>query len=198
GPRFIAACAAAGPVILVLEDLHWAGDRLVAIVERLLARSTGPLLLVTTARPELRKTHPEFDEGREAIAVFALRALSAQQSTTLLDEILEGSALPETLRRDLVATADGNPLFLEEIIRRLIDGGMLVRDGSGWRVAGTLPTALPATVTAVLGARIDALPTADRRRWLGASCRTERVPLPARSLRRGRRPRVDRGSGRPC
>src|SRR5437588_2499473 len=162
-PRFIDACATAGPVILVLEDLHWAGDRLIAVVERLLARSTGPLLLVTAARPELRKTHPEFGEGREAIAVFALRALSEQQSTTLLDEILEGSALPETLRRDLVATADGNPLFLEEIIRRLIDGGMLVRDGSGWRVAGTLPTALPDTVTAVLGARIDALPPAQKR-----------------------------------
>src|SRR5438128_3451757 len=162
-PRFIDACAAAGPVILVLEDWHWAGDRLVAIVERLLARSTGPLLLVTTARPELRKTHPEFGEGREAIAVFALRSLTAQQRAPPLHKILTGSAPPQRLRRDLAATADGNPLFLEEIIRRLIDGGMLVRNGSGWRVAGTLPTALPDTVTAVLGARIDALPPAQKR-----------------------------------
>src|SRR2546426_1735407 len=162
-PRFISAYTAAGPVILVVEDLHWASDRMVEMIERLLSRSTGPLLLVTTARPELRKTHPEFGEDREAIAVVVLRALTAQQSTTLLDEILEGSALPETLRRDLVATADGNPLFLEEIIRRLIDGGMLVRNGSGWRVAGTLPTALPDTVTAVLSARIDALPPAQKR-----------------------------------
>jgi class 3 adenylate cyclase/tetratricopeptide (TPR) repeat protein len=162
-PRFINAYAAAGPVILVLEDLHWAGDRLVAMVERLLARSTGPLLLVTTARPELLKTHPQFGEGREAVAVFALRALTAQQSTTLLDEILEGSELPPTLRRDLIATADGNPLFLEEIVRRLIDGGMLVRHGPGWRVAGALPAALPDTVLAVLGARIDALPASQKR-----------------------------------
>src|SRR2546425_3062227 len=162
-PRFINAYAAAGPVILMLEDLHWAGGRLVAMVERLLARSTGPLLLVTTARPELLKTHPEFGEGREAVAVLALRALTAQQSATLLNEILEGSELPSTLRRDLVATADGNPLFLEEIIRRLIDGGMLVRNGSGWRVAGTLPAGLSDTVLAVLGARIDALPASQKR-----------------------------------
>src|SRR2546428_1111613 len=162
-PLFLSAYAAAGPVILVLDDLHWAGDRLVEMVERLLARSTGPVLLVTTARPELRKAHPEFGEGGEAVAVLALRALTSQQSTTLLAEILEGSALPETLRRDLVATADGNPLFLEEIIHRLIDGGMLVRDGSGWQVAGTLPTALPDTVMAVLGARIDALPPPQKR-----------------------------------
>ncbi|HXN57719.1 MAG TPA: adenylate/guanylate cyclase domain-containing protein [Candidatus Angelobacter sp.] len=162
-PRFISAYAAAGPVILVLEDLHWAGDRLVAMMDRLLARSTGPVLLVTTARPELRKAHPEFGEAGEGVAVLALRALTAQQSSTLLDEILEGSALPETLRRDLVATADGNPLFLEEIIRRLIDGGMLVRRGTGWQVAGTLPTALPDTVLAVLGARIDGLPAAEKR-----------------------------------
>lgn len=162
-PRFSSAYAAGGPVILVLEDLHWAGDRLVAMMERLLVRSTGPLLLVTTARPELRKAHPEFGEGREDVAVLALRALTTQQSTTLLDEILEGSAVPDALRRDLVATADGNPLFLEEIIRRLIDGGMLVRQGSAWRVTGTLPAALPDTVLAVLGARIDALPLAHKR-----------------------------------
>jgi len=162
-PRFVSAYAAAGPVILVLEDLHWAGDRLVAMMERLLARSTGPLLLVATARPELRTAHPEFGEGSDAVAVVALRALTSQQSTTLLDEILEGSAIPEPLRRDLVATADGNPLFLEEIIRRLIDGGMLVREASGWRVTGTLPAALPDTVLAVLGARIDALPLAHKR-----------------------------------
>src|SRR3989440_3509089 len=162
-PRFISAYATAGPVILIIEDLHWAGDRLVAMMDRLLVRCTGPVLLVTTARPELRKAHPEFGEGGDAVAVFALRALTTQQSTTLIDEILEGSALPETLRRDLVATADGNPLFLEEIIRRLIDGGTLVRKGSGWQVAGPLPTALPDPVLAVLGARIDALPPAQKR-----------------------------------
>src|SRR5438105_7748796 len=162
-PRFISAYAAAGPVILVLEDLHWASDRMVQMIERLLARSTGPLLLVTTARPELRKAHPEFGEGSEAVAVHALRSLTSQQSATLLKEILEGSEIPETLRRDLVATADGNPLFLEEIIHRLIDAGTLVREGSGWRVTGTLPAALPDTVLAVLGARIDALPPAQKR-----------------------------------
>src|SRR5438309_1817762 len=162
-PRFISAYATAGPVILIIEDLHWAGDRLVAMMDRLLVRCTGPVLLVTTARPELRKAHPEFGEGGDAVAVLALRALTTQQSTTLIDEILEGSALPETLRRDLVATADGNPLFLEEIIRRLVDGGMLVREGSGWRVSGTVPAALPDTVLAVLGARIDALPPAHKR-----------------------------------
>src|SRR5437588_5023181 len=162
-PRFIRAYADAGPVILVLEDLHWASDRMVQMIERLLARSTGPLLLVTTARPELRKAHPEFGEGSEAVAVHALRSLTSQQSATLLKEILEGSEIPETLRRDLVATADGNPLFLEEIIFRLIDAGILVREDAGWRVTGTLPAALPDTVLAVLGARIDALPSAQKR-----------------------------------
>src|SRR4029077_12864525 len=143
--------------------LHWASDRLVAMMERLLARSTGPVLLVTTARPELRKAHPEFGEAGEGVAVLALRALTAQQSSTLLDEILEGSALPDTLRRALLERDDGSPLFLEEVLRRLIDGGMLVRRGTGWQVAGTLPTALPDTVLAVLGARIDALPPAQKR-----------------------------------
>ncbi|HEX6347829.1 MAG TPA: AAA family ATPase [Candidatus Dormibacteraeota bacterium] len=162
-PRFISAYSATGPVILVLEDLHWAGDRLVEMTERLLARSTGPILLVGTARPEFRTAHPEFGEGSEAAAALSLRALTSQQSTALLSEILEGSAIPEGLRRDLVTTADGNPLFLEEIIRRLIDEGVLVREGWTWRATGSLPAALPDTVLAVLGARIDALPHAQKR-----------------------------------
>ena len=162
-PRFISAYAAAGPVILVLEDLHWASDRLVEMTDRLLARSSGPVLLVGTARPEFRKAHPEFGAGSDAVAALTLRALTSQQSTALLSEIFDGSAIPEALRRDLVTTADGNPLFLEEIIHRLIDGGMLVREGSSWRATGTLPTALPDTVLAVLGARIDALPHAQKR-----------------------------------
>src|SRR5438132_301395 len=70
---------------------------------------------------------------------------------------------PSTGSCSCLGPADGNPLFLEEIIRRLIDGGMLVRNGSGWRVAGTLPAALPDTVLAVLGARIDALPASQKR-----------------------------------
>ena len=162
-PRFISAYSAKGPVILVLEDLHWASDRLVEMTERLLARSPGPILLVGTARPEFRTAHPEFGAGSEAAAALSLRALTSQQSTTLLNEILEGSAIPEGLRRDLVTTAGGNPLFLEEIIRRLIDEGVLVREGSSWRATGSLPAALPDTVLAVLGARIDALPHAQKR-----------------------------------
>jgi class 3 adenylate cyclase/tetratricopeptide (TPR) repeat protein len=162
-PRFVSAHAASGPVIIVVEDLHWASDRMVEMIERLLARSTGPLLLVATARPELRTAHPQFGEGSDGAAVLSLRALTSQQSTTLLNEILEGSAIPAELRRDLIATADGNPLFLEEIINRLVDGGVLVREDAGWRVTGTLPTALPDTVLAVLGARIDALPPNHKR-----------------------------------
>src|SRR2546422_11200832 len=69
-PRFISAYAAAGPVILVMEDLHWASDRLVEMVRRLLARSTGPVRLAPTARPELRKAQPEFGAGGGGTAVF--------------------------------------------------------------------------------------------------------------------------------
>src|SRR5207248_10709454 len=79
-PRFISAYAAAGPVIVVVEDLHWAGDRLIAMMDRLLARSTGPVLLVTTARPALRKTHPEFGAAPQAAGGRAPRALAPAHS----------------------------------------------------------------------------------------------------------------------
>src|SRR5712692_3991935 len=64
-PRYISAYATQGPLIMVIEDLHWADDQLVVMLERLLARSTGAVMLVATARPEFRQAHPEFAAGRE-------------------------------------------------------------------------------------------------------------------------------------
>jgi class 3 adenylate cyclase/tetratricopeptide (TPR) repeat protein len=163
-PRFMSAYAVSGPVILVIEDLHWADDRLVVMLERLLARSTGPVVLVATARPEFRQTHANFGAGREELAAIALRPLTSQQSTELFNEILGGSEVPESLRRDLVATVEGNPFFLEEIIRGLIDSRTLVRQDGRWKlIGGAPPTAVPDTVHAVLAARIDALPMPHKR-----------------------------------
>ena len=163
-PRFLSAHAANGQVIFVIEDLHWGSEQLVPMLERLLARSTGRALLIATARPEFAAAAPGFLAGRDDVGVISLRPLTTTKGIALFNEILAGSQVSELLRDELVARADGNPLFLEEILRRLIDTGALFRANDHWQADATvLPQQLPDTVQAVLAARIDALPSAQKR-----------------------------------
>jgi len=163
-PRFLTALATAGPVVLVIEDLHWASPELLTMLERILARSTGPLLVIATARPEFAQAHPGFAAGREDVATISLRPLSGEQGSRLVDELLATADLPEPLRREILARAEGNPFFLEEILRRLIDEGALVRDAERWRATSTaVSVQLPDTIQSLLAARIDALTPEERR-----------------------------------
>jgi DNA-binding SARP family transcriptional activator len=148
-PRFATACAADGPALLIVEDLHWAGPELLETLELTVARGAGPLLVVATTRPELADTHPGF--GRQAgdgLASISLRPLTDGHSRELLDSLTRAGRLPDELGAEVLARAEGNPLFLEELVLHL--------EGPG-------TGALPDSLQALLAARIDALPTADKR-----------------------------------
>ena len=162
-PRFVSSLAAKGPVVLVVEDLHWASEQLLTMLDRLLVRTTGPVLFIGTARPEFAD-RGALASGRDNTATLTLSPLSDQQSSTLIDEILEGGQLPESLVAHLVATASGNPFFLEEIVRRLIDIEAVVQVGDRWEASpGAHQVVMPDTVHAVLAARVDALPAVEKR-----------------------------------
>ncbi len=161
-PQFLSALAQRQPVIVVIEDLHWASDQVVEILERLLLRSTGPILLVTTARPEFAERHREFVAGRPDVATLSLRPLARAQATSLLAGLGATGQLDPHLRDQILETAEGNPLFIEEIVTRLIEAGALTAV-DGERVARHADIALPDTVGALLAARIDALPDEERR-----------------------------------
>jgi class 3 adenylate cyclase/tetratricopeptide (TPR) repeat protein len=163
-PAFLSAVASSRPAVVVLEDVHWAGDQLMAMVNRLVTRSTGPLLLVATARPEFMEAAHELIMGHEEVSTVALRPLTDDQSAALVASLLDAAELPDALRADILAKAEGNPFFVEEMLRRLIDEGALVHDGHGWRAtAAASSIALPDSVHAVLAARIDALPAPEKR-----------------------------------
>ncbi len=163
-PRFAAALATQRPTILVIEDLHWAGDALVALLDRLLVRSAGPLVVVATARPEFADAHPGFGAGREGVTSLTLQALTEAEAVALVDGLLPAADVPDALRRSIVGTAEGNPFFLEEIILRLVDTGAIVAAGDGWRAtADAARITIPDTVHGVLAARIDALPPDEKR-----------------------------------
>jgi len=162
-PRFLTALGARAPVVAVVEDLHWAGSQLVETLTRIANRTSGPVLIVATARPEFAEAQPGFGAGVTGFTTISLRPLSSEQSAKLVEGLLAIADLPEDRRRAIVERAEGNPFFIEEIVRRLIDEGAIVRDGDRWRATDLARSiTLPDSVHALLAARIDALTAAER------------------------------------
>ena len=159
--EFLTASAAERPVVVLVEDIHWAEDQLLDLLEHVLAQAEGPLLVVVTARPELLERRPGW--GTRAVGErVELQPLSPEQSVLMLDELLSGG-LPEELRELVVERAEGNPFFVEELLGVLIDRDMLRRSNGGWTL-DDLPAdfAVPDSVHAVLAARIDLLEPAEK------------------------------------
>ncbi len=180
--RFLFGLADRRPLVIVLEDLHWADDALLDFVESL-AGQAGPergkarLLIVATARPRLLERRPHWaGGGRRAAGTLELGPLSEADTTRLLDALLARHDLPATVGAGLLARVGGNPLFAEEYVRMLRDRRPLGPDGVR-EPAGVLSTAppkrseparphqelpLPETVHAIIAARLDALPAEEK------------------------------------
>ncbi len=153
--RFLHLIAGQSPLILVIEDLHWADPALLEFLEQLLDQA-GPadLLVVVTARPELLDRRPGWGAGRPNATTISLAPLDDEQTAMLLAALLGQSMLPAEVHSLLLERAGGNPLYAEEFVRLLTDRGLLTRHGNLTRVSD-LP--LPDTVQALIAARLDAL-----------------------------------------
>src|SRR5215468_2262051 len=163
--RLLAGLAAAQPVVLAIDDLHWAEPLLLDLVEHLVQWTTGvPLLLLAAARPELRDTRSALAEpGRLASDVVVLGGLDAAAATRLAANVVGADALPAAITRRVLATSEGNPLFLGELVRMLVDDGVLKRDGDRWTAGVDLASVeMPPTIQALLAARIERLGAEDR------------------------------------
>ena len=114
---FLTAATAEQPAVLLIEDIHWADDQLLDLLEHVLSTARGPLLLVVTARPELTERRPGWGT-RAAGEKLDLEPLSSDESVLMLDELLSGG-LPSELRELVVARAEGNPFFVEELLGML-------------------------------------------------------------------------------
>ncbi|HET6496246.1 MAG TPA: AAA family ATPase, partial [Thermoleophilia bacterium] len=143
--RFLEEMAAGDPTVLVFEDLHWADEALLAFVEHLATHAAGvPILVVATARPELLEQHPDFAAGSTHVNRLSVDSLAPGETRQLVADLLGGAeALSDTVA-DIVASCEGNPFFAEQSARLVADQ---VRR-----------TPVPASVQAVLAARLDALP----------------------------------------
>ncbi len=162
---FAASLARTAPVVLVVEDAHWAEPSLLELLERLAARSgDAALMIICLARPELRDRHPAWGLGVRDHTTVSLAPLSAPEATRLIEAALGEPALPAEVQQAILARAEGNPFFLGEILLMLADEGRLVQEGGRWRWASSsLDIRIPDTVHGLILSRLDLLHLLDKR-----------------------------------
>jgi tetratricopeptide (TPR) repeat protein len=154
--QFIEAIAASRPLLLVVEDLHWADPALLEFLKDLVDRVTeADLLVVATARPELLERHPGWGGGLRNSVTVALPPLTDQDTARLVAALLGQSVLPLELQAVLLDRAGGNPLYAEEFVRLLTDRGLL--NGDGMRALNGVELPLPDALQVLIAARLDTL-----------------------------------------
>jgi class 3 adenylate cyclase len=159
-----------GPLILVLEDLHWADPASVnALLQFLPLVAEMPIFCVMTSRTDRdadgwRLISGARDLFGDALAEIRLDPLSPNESRSLVARLLSIESLPQQTRDLILAKAEGNPFFVEEVIRMLIDRGAIVREGDRWVATSNVATVdIPDTLQGLLLARIDRLPMESKR-----------------------------------
>ncbi len=153
--RFLEQIAADRTTVLVFEDLHWAGEGMLAFLDHLATQLAGvPLLVVSTTRPELYERYPGQGAGLPTVR---LAALSENESGQLVAGLLESTALPAELQQAVLDRAAGNPLFTQEFVALLHDRELIARKGASWELRRDAEVPVPDSVQAVIAARLDTL-----------------------------------------
>ena len=151
------------PTVLAFEDMQWADASLLDFVEYLLEWSrNSPLYVITLARPELLERRTNWGAGQRNFSSLYLEPLSAGAMEELLVGLVPG--LPASLREQILARAEGVPLYAVETVRMLLDRGALVQEGAVYELVGEIgPLEVPETLHALIAARLDGLSAEERR-----------------------------------
>jgi class 3 adenylate cyclase/CRP-like cAMP-binding protein/tetratricopeptide (TPR) repeat protein len=160
---YVEAMAAEQPLVILLEDLHWADEHLLDLVEALAGRVSAPVLFVCMTRPDLTERRPSWGGGLVSSMTIPLSPLSAEDGRHLVDHLLEGMPAPPEAIDPLLRRAEGNPFYAQELLRMVIETGSLARDDGRWVLERPLPESLPDTVQGVIASRIDMLPPDHKR-----------------------------------
>jgi predicted ATPase/class 3 adenylate cyclase len=162
--KLLEAMARRRPLVVVVDDLHWAEPSLLDLVEHIADWSrNAPMELVCTARPELLDARPGWGGGKMNAISFLLEPLDDEESDSMMTNLLGRTTLPEDAGARIRDAAEGNPLFIEQMVAMMVDDGLLVAHEEGWAVEGDL-TGLspPATITALMESRLDRLSDEER------------------------------------
>ncbi len=159
---FFERVAAAGPVVMVVEDLQWADAGLLDFIDYLLEWSTDyPIFLLGFARPELAERRTGWLADRRNATTLHLDPLNSDGIEKLLDDLVPG--MPQPAKTQIAARAEGVPLYAVETIRSLVDRDVVIPQEGVYRLVGEIgDLQVPATLTSLLAARLDNLPSAER------------------------------------
>jgi class 3 adenylate cyclase/tetratricopeptide (TPR) repeat protein len=157
--RFLEGLARVRPLVVVIDDLHWAEPGFLDLVDQVSSWSReAPILLLCMARPELLDARPEWGGGKLHASTAALEPLSRAESELLVANLLGEAILDHQASEAILGPAEGNPLFVEETIGMLVDDGLIRQEDGRWVVMGNLTDlTVPPTISALLSARIDRL-----------------------------------------
>ena len=168
--EMVGALAERGPVVAVFEDLHWADSASIDLAKQMLDLvETVPLGLILVFRP--RRNEPSWEvheaaarDHAHAYESIELAALPDDDARVLVSSLLSIDGLPDTVRESILSRSEGNPFYLEEVIRSMIDHEVIVHDGEKWIATSEIVSMrVPETLSSVITTRIDRLDESARR-----------------------------------
>ncbi|MGQ0668968.1 MAG: ATP-binding protein [Actinomycetota bacterium] len=166
GRKLLEALGRRRPVVFVVDDIHWAEETFLELMEHLIDSASGsPILLLCTSRPDLVDERPSWASERSNVARLYLEPLSEDESGLIVTNLIGSAAgLPDLLHARINEAAQGYPLYVEQMLSMLIDDGLLVRDeADGWVLAGDIGSvSVPPSISALLAARLDLLTLEER------------------------------------
>ena len=154
--RYLERRAGSSPLVLVFEDVHWAEPGLLDLIEDLAEWSRAPLLLLCLARPDFRELRPAWGSTAANATAITLSPLSSDDTRRLIAALLAIDDLPEQVRGDVVTRAEGNPLYVEEFLRMLMESGRIEKHDGRWIAVASITTVdVPPTLQGLIAARLD-------------------------------------------
>ncbi len=160
--RLFEALARERPLVVVIDDVQWAESTLLDLIEYIAGWTTrAPVLLCCLARPDLLEVRPSWGLPKPNATTILLKPLREHETDELIANLLGQLSLEP--KAGIASVAEGNPLFVEELLRMLVEEGLLRRENGGWVAAGEVgELAVPPTIHALLSARLDRLAPDER------------------------------------
>jgi tetratricopeptide (TPR) repeat protein len=162
--RYLERRAATSALALVFDDIHWAEPELLDLIEHLAERARAPLFVASLTRPDLRERRPTWGGGLTNASAVRLEPLDASETRRLIAALLAIDDLAEDLRAEIVRRAEGNPLYVEELLRMLLESGQIEqREGRFVATGDARALSIPPTLEGLLAARLDQLDAVAKR-----------------------------------
>ncbi|HET6657258.1 MAG TPA: adenylate/guanylate cyclase domain-containing protein [Gaiellaceae bacterium] len=160
--KLLEEMASTRPLVVVFEDIHWAESTMLDLIEHVLGLAERPIFLVSLARHELLDIRPTWEQLAGS-AIVSLEPLSQEDAARVAENLLGNAELDTEVRARIVEAAEGNPLFVEQMLSMMVDEGLLQLEGDRWTATADLEeVAVPPTIQALLAARLDLLGPEER------------------------------------